>query len=144
MFRRQAAATARGQEETISEDLLANIPVVGAQADAVFETLDEEVIVMPPPASSPHARDPTPESAPASDAVTSPLAQQLRYELGEAFARELDRAEQSLHAALTDMEARLAAAETALAQAKGAADKERAARLEAEARLKAFKELALR
>ena len=64
--------------------------------------------------------------------------------MGEAFARELDRAEANLGAALGDLEQRLAQAERALAEKTAEADRERTAGIETEARLKAFEDLALR
>lgn len=154
MSRRQSA---RVHEEIISEELIANIPVVGGVSSAgeatTFAIEHEEVIYTAAPA----AEDPLPladgEQTEGSDATTpttpplSPgatIAAQLRYDLGEAFARELDRAEQSVAAAMADMETRLNAAEAELATVRAQAERDRAARESAEARLKAFKDLALR
>jgi hypothetical protein len=131
MSRRQSA---RVQEEPIPEELIANIPTVGSgatvEAEVSFSAVEDEQAAAAPPEGAP--------------LTPSALAQQLRYEMGEAFARELDRAEQTLNGALADLEARVAAAEAALAEATAQATKEREAREAAEARLKAFKELALK
>lgn len=157
MSRRQSV---RVQEDIISEELIANIPVVGGASSAreatTFAIEHEEVIYAPPGApedalavaAEDRGGEPALDGSDASPApALSPgaaIAAQLRYDLGEAFARELDRAEQSVAAAMADMEARLTIAEAELATARAEVERERAAREGAESRLKAFKELALR
>jgi len=157
MFRKQAA---RAAEEAIPEELIANIPVVGATPmgkETTSFAIEEEIILMPPPtataAAPPGDASPTAgsEAAPIGEMTDAPpaspgaaLAAQFRYEMGEALARELDRAEQAMLAAVSDLETRLARAEAELATARAEAERERALREATEARLKAFKELALR
>lgn len=124
MFRRQVA---QDTEEPIADELLANIPEVAkGPEDALFETMEDDVIIMgppPAPAPTPHADAPAP-------AAPGALAGQLRAQMGDAFAAELDRAESAIAGVVADLEAQLAS--------------ERAAREMAEARLAEFKKLALR
>lgn len=148
MFRRQAA---RAQEEPIPDELIANIPVVGDEATTVFSPvesdMDDVILVTPPPAAEgpkTPEEDPVPETVTASESAGAALAAQLRYDMGEAFARELDKAENAFSAAISDIEKRLVEAEAALVRAHQAAQREREAREAAENRLKAFKELALK
>lgn len=136
---RQAA---RVQEE-ISEDLLASIPIVGKGGEEESATVfvpvaDDEVIAMPPsPAAPAAAGAPAEESAGALG-----VAAQLRYQMAEALARELDRAEQSVATALADFEGRIASLEEQLAKTRAEAEEARKGREHAERKLKAFKELA--
>lgn len=148
LFRRQAA---RAQEEPIPEDLIASIPVVAGKNDAdatTFAIEHEEVIAVPPapPSDAPQLDAGLDASAapPGPANAGSAVAQQLRYDLGEALARELDRGVEAIGAAFAEIEARLAQAEADLAAARAEAEHERALRETAEKRLSAFKELALK
>lgn len=139
MSRRQAS---RVQEE-IPEDLLASIPDVNAKVDeTTFAIEHEEVIALPAADADAPSADGLPPGIGGSAAAS--LAQQLRYDLGEALARELDRGAETIAAAVSDLETRLMEAESALAAAQAEVERERAARETAERRLQAFKELALK
>lgn len=141
--------SARAHEEPISEDMLANIPVVGAGAEPQMTTFaieSEEPLAMPPAGG---ALEGTPPPMPdatlhAPGAIGAQLSQQLRYDLGEALARELDRASETFAASIADLENRLAQAEKALMSTHDELNRERDARELAEKRLSAFKELALK
>lgn len=124
----------RVQEESVPEDLIASIPVVpsGQEETTTFAIESEDVVAAPPSGTF------TP------GAIGAALSQQLRYELGEALARELDRAADSFASQISDLEQRLAQAESALMATHGALAAERDARETAEKRLAAFKELALK
>lgn len=140
------------EPERIPDDLIANIPVLGSEAErrgagaeevVTFVPVDDEVILVAPN-PDPLVEDPKPTAAPPTPGQASAVVAQLRYEMGEVFARELDRAEATFIAALGDLETRLAAAEKALVSSYAQAQEERELREQTEARLKAFKDLALR
>lgn len=133
----------RAQAETIPEDLLESIPVVGkAEASTTFAIESEEVIGSPTGAA-PLGPLPAPMSGNPGN-LGHQLASQLRYDLGEALARELDRASESFASNIADLESRLQQAEQALMATHKALELERDAREGAEKRLAAFKELALK
>lgn len=135
------------QEEPIPDELLANIPVVGDESTTVFvavEAEDEDDVLVTPAPMAPQAEEVVLETKMADESAGPALAAQLRYDMGEAFARELDKAEASIAGAIGDLEKRLSQAEAALIRAHEAANREREAREQAEARLRAFKDLALR
>lgn len=136
---------ARVHEETIPEDLLASIPVVAGEAKpaemTTFAIESEEAIPMPPSAP---AQGPSAPSILSPGAIGAQLSQQLRYDLGEALARELDRASETFAASIADLENRLQQAESALMATHQELARERDARETAEKRLTAFKELALK
>lgn len=126
--------SARTHEEPIPDDLLASIPVVDkGNAATTFEIETEEVIAAPPPAA-----------ALAGGSLGAALAHQLRYDLGEALARELDKASETFAGNIADLEARLTQAEAALMATHQELEREREMREGAERRLAAFKELALK
>ncbi|HET6404225.1 MAG TPA: hypothetical protein VFH78_06220 [Candidatus Thermoplasmatota archaeon] len=126
-------ASSRANDDPIPEDLLNSIPDVGkGGAATTFAIEAEEVIAPPAPAGVP------------GQSVSAALAQQLRYDLGEALARELDKASETFASNIADLEARLQQAEAALMATHQALDAERDAREAAERRLQAFKELALK
>lgn len=145
LFRRQVA---RAQEDHIPDELIANIPLVAKDAppaeDTLFVIESEEIIVVSPPEPQASDRSEPSNAGVPPEPVPSGLAAQLRYEMGEAFARELDRAEAAMNAALGELETRLAAAEADLASAREEVERERQARINMERRLAAFKELALK
>lgn len=129
-----ASRSARAQDDTIPEDLLASIPVVDkAQATTTFAIESEEPLVGAPPAA-----------VQGGLSLGAALANQLRYDLGEALARELDKASEAFASNIADLESRLAQAETALMSTHQELERERDAREGAERRLAAFKELALK
>lgn len=133
--------------DAISDDMMANIPVVGdlgEDATTTFHEVDDDVIFVAPSAVPRAQPSDSGDEEGAAPSRVSALAQQLRYEMGEAFARELDRAEASFTGALGDLETRLAEATAALVEAQAAVERERAARTDAEARLRMFKDLALK
>ena len=145
LSRRQAAR----QEESIPEDLIASIPLLTEAGEVEHTTFaiehEEDSSVMPAPAPEETLQMPPPAEDPATPLSTgATLAQQLRYDLGEALARELDRGSEAITAAMGDLEARLAQAEADLAAARAEVEHERNARETAEKRLAAFKELALK
>lgn len=74
---------------------------------------------------------------------TSAIGEQMRYEMGEAFARELDRAAGMVSAAVADLELQLARLHEQVSALQSENEELRKARNEAERRLNAVKELAL-
>lgn len=122
------------REDPIPEDLLASIPTVDKPVGGTtFAIESEEVIAVPPPAA-----------AVGGASLGAALAQQLRYDLGEALARELDRASEAFATNIADLETRLQQAEAALMATHQELERERGSRELAEKRLAAFKELALK
>lgn len=151
MTRRQAVAR-QAQEDTIAEGLLESIPIVDSPVRAAtsFETVEEEVILAGPgsPPSPPPEPEPAADAEPAPEAriagpPASELAVQLRAQMGDAFAAELDRVEATIAAAVGQLEGELAEERAARADLEGELATERAAREAAQARLAEFKRLAL-
>lgn len=142
MFRKQGA---RGVDESIPEDLIATIPVVGAHAEStVFVPVHDDaeggdVAVQARGRGRASAED---DGAPAY-AASGGIAAQLRFDMGEAFARELDRAEQAVAAAVGDLEQQVARLFEQVNALQAENDDLRKARDRAERKLKAFQELAL-
>jgi hypothetical protein len=129
----------RVHEETVPEELLASIPTVpAARADELttFAIESEESVSLsggePPPAVH------------MPGTIGAAISQQLRYDLGEALARELDRAAETFAGQISDLETRLQQAEAALMATHQELANEREARENAEKRLSMFKELALK
>lgn len=114
LSRRQAVPA----HDEIPDELLANIPVVPGE-DTVFVPVEE------------------------NPAASTTLAEQLRYDMGEAFARELDRAALRISAALADMTAQLARLHEQVGALQTENEELRASRAEIERKLNAFKDLAL-
>lgn len=116
-------------QDEIPEELIANIPVVDEEGgDTVFVPVsnEEETTMMS-----------------TQNAKQSALADQMRYEMGEAFARELDRAANMVAGAVADLEAQLARLHEQVTALQNENEELRSARTEAERKLNAFKELAL-
>ena len=114
--------------DEIPDELMANIPDVASDGDTVFVPVsnEEETTMMAQESSK-----------------MSSLAEQMRYEMGEAFARELDRAANMVSGAVADLELQLARLHEQVGALQAENEELRKARAEAERRLNAFKELAL-
>lgn len=116
LFRkRQSAATA---DETIPDDLLANIPDVGskdppATSVAFVEVTDADEAAIPLPASWKPAEAPRPAGrkrggdAPPAGPDVAAMVQDVRRQMESVFSRELGKVEDSLSATLHDLQARL-------------------------------------
>lgn len=113
-------------------------------ASTTFAIESEEVIAAPAPDAAAPLAQPVPTITGNPGNLGHQLASQLRYDLGEALARELDRASEAFAANVADLESRLQQAEQALMATHKALELERDAREGAEKRLAAFKELALK
>lgn len=111
-------------------------------ATTTFAIESEEIVAAPAPEASAAPFVPRTTGNPGN--LGHQLASQLRYDLGEALARELDRASEAFAANVAELEARLEQAEQALMATHKALELERDAREGAEKRLAAFKELALK
>lgn len=134
------------QEESIPEDLIASIPILArpGEVSTTFAIEREEALATQAASDDAIGRSPAADEPALRASTGTNLAQQLRYDLGEALARELDRGAETIASAFSEMEGRLARAEADLASARAEVERERAARETAEKRLAAFKELALK
>jgi hypothetical protein len=133
LFRKRQSAATLPADETIPDDILANIPDVGSKdppatsvafVQVTDTDADEAAIPLPAswqPAEAPRPPAPLPRGADAAPAGpagpdVAAMVQDVRRQMESVFSRELGKVEDSFSATVREMQARL---ERATAEAEG-------------------------